>query len=204
MKRLLQNPKRDFNDRDFAIRYIKKHEKIAEKLGRKVSKRLTALGFRTGKILDAGCGFGGTDIFLSQYFPESEIIGIDLSETLLQHADMLLRKSNAENRVKFERADIHKIPFEKDTFNAVLSINMVHLVDNPVKMINEIERVLHPGGYLLVIDIRRSLLGIIEKEFTTALTLDEARELFTQTNIMNGTFSQDFFYWEFYTTIPLE
>lgn len=202
MKRLLQNPKRDFNNRDFAIEYIKKHEKMAEKLGRRISKRLTALGFRNGKILDAGCGFGGTDIFLSQYFPESEIIGIDLSETLLQHADMLLQKSNAENRVKFKRADVHKIPFENDTFNAVLSINMVHLVDDPVKMLNEIERVLLPGGFLLVIDIRRSLVVIIEKEFKSALTLDEARELLTQTNIMNGTFSQDFLYWEFDTIIP--
>ncbi len=204
MKRLLQYPKRDFNDREFAIRYIKKHEKMAEKLGRKVSKRLTALGFQSGKILDAGCGFGVTDILLSHYFPESEITGIDLSKTLLQHADMLLQKSNVENRVKFKRADVHKIPFENNTFNAVLSINMVHLVDNPVKMFNEIERVLHPGGYLLVIDIRRSLVGIIEKEFKTAITLDEARELFTQTNIMNGTFSQDFLYWEFYTITPLE
>ena len=80
--------KKDFNDKNFAERYIKKHTKITEKLGYDYAKTLASLGFEKGKILDVGCGFGAMDAVLAKEIPGCEIIGIDLSEPLLEYANL--------------------------------------------------------------------------------------------------------------------
>ena len=57
-------------------------------------------------------------------------------------------------------------------------------------MLNEIERVLKPGGYLFVKDPRRSWLGIFEREVKSSFTLDEAKKLVGQSKLRKGTFSK--------------
>jgi len=69
--------KKDFSNKDFADYYIKRHKKIIEKLGYDYAKKLASMGFKKGKILDAGCGFGGMDIVLAKRISECEIIGIN-------------------------------------------------------------------------------------------------------------------------------
>ena len=92
---------------------------------------------------------------------------------------------------------MEKLPFDDETFDAVLNINMVHLVDSPVRMLDEIERVLVPEGYLFITDIRRSLVGLLEREFQSALSIDEVEALFEKTRIRDGHFSKNLLYWEF-------
>ena len=69
---------------------------------------------------------------------------------------------NLGGRVRFDKADVYQIPYLEDTFDVVLNINMVHLVDNPIQMLNEIERILIPGGFLYIADLRRSFLGLFD------------------------------------------
>ena len=66
---------------EFAAEYARKHRGIAEKFGRECAQKLAARGFRDGKIIDVGCGFGATAIVLAQRFPDSEIVGIDLFDS---------------------------------------------------------------------------------------------------------------------------
>ena len=56
-------------------------------------------------------------------------------------------------------------------------------------MLNEIERVLASGGFLFVADLRRSWAGLFERGIKSALTLEEARDLFGQSNLREGVFS---------------
>jgi ubiquinone/menaquinone biosynthesis C-methylase UbiE len=56
--------------------------------------------------------------------------------------------------VKFERADVQKILYEENTFDVVINTNMVHLVEEPIKMLDELERVLVPGGHSFIADLR--------------------------------------------------
>ena len=188
---------RVFDDRDFADRYFKKHQKMAERFGREYAKKLMSLGFGKGRVLDVGCGFGGTIIYLAETFPDSEFAGIDLSEPLLQIAEQTASSAKLSERVRFEKADVQQIPYENDDFHVILNINMVHLVEDPVTMLNEIERVLIPNGLLFIADIRRSWIGIIEKEFKAGLTLSEAQKLFGKSNLRDGSFSSSFLWWRF-------
>jgi ubiquinone/menaquinone biosynthesis C-methylase UbiE len=188
-----------FSDEDFAKKYAERHQKMAERFGQEYTQKLSARGFKSGGILDVGCGFGGTAILLAEAFPDSEVFGIDLSEPLLQLANLTAQRANLGERVRFEKGDVHQIPYEDDSFEVELNINMVHLVEDPIKMLNEIERVLVPGGLLFVADIRRSWVGLVEKEFRSALTLDEARDLFRRSELKDGVFSSNLLWWRFET-----
>ena len=132
MKRSPLTHERVFCDGDFAEEYAKRHQKMAEKFGREYAEKLSSLGFQSGRIIDVGCGFGGTAIFLAREFPESEVLGIDLSEPLLQLANLAAQKAGLGTRVKFEKGDVHQIPYEDDTFQVLLNINNLSstLVEN--------------------------------------------------------------------------
>ena len=188
---------RVFNDEQQAEKYAKGHKAMAEKFGREYANKLSERGFLGGKIIDVGCGFGSTGLMLAKHFVESEVIGIDLSEPLLHMANQSAAAEGLAERVRFEKADAQQIPYEDDTFDVVINANMVHLVEDPRKMLNEIERVLVPGGHLFIADLRRSWLGLIEREIRAALSLDDAKELFAGSRLRAGTFSSGLLWWRF-------
>jgi ubiquinone/menaquinone biosynthesis C-methylase UbiE len=117
----------------------------------------------------------------------------------LRLADQAAQATGLEQRVKFEIDDVEKMQYEDHSFDVILSINMVHIVENPVLMLNEIERVLVPAGFLFITDLRRSWLGFIEKEIKSALTIDEAKDLFSQSKLRKGNFSSSALWWRFET-----
>ena len=186
-----------FADEAFAQRYAKQHRKMTEGFGREYIKKLVSRGFSTGKIMDVGCGFGGLNIVLAHRFVDSEIVGIDLSDPLLRLANQSAQAAGLDDRVTFEKADVHQIPYDDDSFDVVINTNMVHLVNDPVQMLNEIERILVPDGCLFIADVRRSWIGLLDKTFKSALTLDEARELVGRSNLREGRFSSSLLWWHF-------
>jgi ubiquinone/menaquinone biosynthesis C-methylase UbiE len=197
MKRAELTHTRVFSDERQAENYAKGHKVMAEKFGREYADKLSALGFQEGRIIDVGCGFGATDLVLGERFVKSEITGIDLSDPLLHLAKQGAVAAGLAGRVGFEKADVQQIPYENDTFDVVINTNMVHLVEDPLRMLNEIERVLAPGGHLFIADLRRSWLGLIETEIRSALTLEEANELFARSALRGGTFRSGLLWWRF-------
>lgn len=197
MKRSPLTHGRVFDDEAFAQRYAERHRKMVERFGREYADKLVSRGFRGGRIIDVGCGFGGMNIDLAHRFVESEIIGIDLSDPLLRLANRSAQATGLGDRVRFEKADVHQIPYDDDAFDVVINTNMVHLVDDPVQMLNEIGRILVPDGFLFIADVRRSWIGLFDKTFKSALTLDEARELVGQSNLREGSLSSSLLWWRF-------
>ena len=197
MKRSPLVGERVFSDPDLAESYARRHRGMAEKFGREYADKLLARGFHRGRIIDVGCGFGGVGIALAKRFPESEVVGIDLSRPLLRLADLSAQTAGLDGRVRFEEADVQQIPYEDDTFDVVINTNMVHLVKDPVKMLDEIKRVLVPDGSLFIADIRRSWVGLVEQAFRSALTIEEAQELFSRSRLRAGACSSSFLWWRF-------
>jgi ubiquinone/menaquinone biosynthesis C-methylase UbiE len=186
---------RVFKDEDLALRYAQRHQKMAENLGREVARKLHSRGFQDGRIIDVGCGSGATAIVLAQEFSKSRIVGIDLSEPLLRLATQTAEAAGLDGRVRFEMGDAERISHEDDSFDVVLNLNMVHIVEHPVRMLGEIERILVPDGRLFIIDLRRSWLGLFEKEMKAAFTLQEAKTLMAQSKLRAGSFSSSLIWW---------
>jgi ubiquinone/menaquinone biosynthesis C-methylase UbiE len=199
MKRVPMTHDRVFSDEARAARYAQNHQKMAENLGQEIARKLLTRGFQEGRIIDVGCGSGATALVLAQAFPDSRVVGIDLSEPLLHLANQAAHSAGLADRVRFETGDAEKIPYEDNSFDIVLSLNMVHIVEHPVQMLNEFERILDPDGSLFIVDLKRSWLGLLEKEMKSAFTLEEARTLFGRSVLRPGRFSSSLIWWRFET-----
>src|SRR5438046_1545411 len=102
-----------------------------------------ALAGRTGlRILDAGCGTGGTTVELRRF---GEIVGVDLAWEALEPA-------RVRGLSGLARASIESLPFGEASFDVATSFEVVyHLgVANDLSALKEIRRVLKPGGLFLL------------------------------------------------------
>jgi ubiquinone/menaquinone biosynthesis C-methylase UbiE len=197
MKKKPLSHDRVFQDSKFAERYARKHQKMAFRFGQEYTDKLITRGFADGRILDVGCGFGATLMVLAKAFPGCRATGVDLSEPLLERARAGTAAAGLQERVLFESADAEQLPYEENAFDVVLNLNMVHIVSRPVNMLDEIGRVLKPGGICFIADIRRSWIGFLEKEFRSAYSLPEARELVLSSRLPAGEFSPGFLWWRY-------
>lgn len=103
----------------------------------------------TGKpfesILDIGCGQGicsqKIDLGLAHY------TGVDSSELLIKRASEIYEASNKT----FLVADALDLPFEDESFDAVFSVSLIHLVEDIDEVIYEMSRVLKPKGRFFIV-----------------------------------------------------
>lgn len=75
----------------------------------------------------------------------SEMIATDYSEGMIREA----KKGDCPPNLRFEIADAMALPYENDSFDAVLIANALHIVPDPEKALSEIDRVLKPDGILI-------------------------------------------------------
>jgi len=184
-------------DGDFAAEYARKHRSIAERFGQEIGGKLATRGFHGGRIIDLGCGFGATAIVLAQRFPKSEVVGVDLSGPLLALAEERAADAGLADRVRFQNANVQHVDYEEDSFDALVNVQMLHIVEEPVAMLNEMERLLIPGGALFMADIRRSWVGLLDKTFRSGLTVAEAQALVERSMLRPGSFSSALLWWRF-------
>lgn len=98
---------------------------------------------KKGKILEAGCGLGKWIITLSQ--EGYDIEGVDTNKYALQK----LRKHYP--RAKVQTADVRNLPYEREMFDAYLSLGVVeHFKEGPQEALREAHRVLKKGGIAFV------------------------------------------------------
>jgi ubiquinone/menaquinone biosynthesis C-methylase UbiE len=112
-------------------------------------------------------------------------------------ADLLAEQYEVADRVKFTRGDVQKINFDDNSFDAVINSFMLHIVENPVKMLDEIERVAKSDARIMITDLRRFWLGILVKKLRTAYTLEEGMEVIRKSKIRPGKFSEGPFWWDY-------
>jgi len=91
------------------------------------------------RILDVGTGTGAGAIRLAQRFPEATVVGVDLSEAMLEQAR---RNTPADLNVTYQRADASALPFADGSFDLVAHANMIPFFD-------EVARVTGRGGHVL-------------------------------------------------------
>jgi ubiquinone/menaquinone biosynthesis C-methylase UbiE len=101
-------------------------------------------------ILDVGCGTGFVASVLSDSLAERDlIVGVDHSEGMLRCAGSKLSAAPPE-RCRFARADAADLPFQDRSFHMVTVNSFLHHVYDYRAVLRGIDRVLKPGGYLLL------------------------------------------------------
>ncbi|MCP9271800.1 class I SAM-dependent methyltransferase [Mycolicibacterium arenosum] len=103
------------------------------------------------KLLDVGCGFGGTIQSINAAHSGMDITGLNIDPRQLAAAEAQTTAANG-NTIGWVEADACDLPFEDNSFDRVLAVECIFHFPSREKFLAEAARVLKPGGYLAVSD----------------------------------------------------
>lgn len=101
--------------------------------------------------LDAGCGVGGSSIFLAKNIG-CRVIGITLSRKQAETARQNAIKNNVDKKAIFKQMDFTKTNFKDNHFDVVWAIDSVCCCPDKEKFVQESYRILKKGGRLIMAD----------------------------------------------------
>jgi len=105
-------------------------------------------------ILDVATGTADFAIEALRINPE-KVIGVDISEGMLDVGRKKLIKRKLDDRIELRQGDSENLPFEENKFDAVTVGFGVRNFENVQRGLEEIKRVLRPGGMLVVLEFSR-------------------------------------------------
>lgn len=115
----------------------------------------------SGKILEAGTGKGHFALALAKR--GYSFVTYDISEEEQRFARLNIAYSGLEKQVNFRIEDGEHTSFSDASFNVIFSVNVLHHLANPYRVIDELIRVLAPGGKFVISDFTKKGFGVMDK-----------------------------------------
>jgi demethylmenaquinone methyltransferase/2-methoxy-6-polyprenyl-1,4-benzoquinol methylase len=106
-------------------------------------------------VLDVATGTGDVAILTYKMLKPSKIVGIDISEGMLELGRQKIDKQNLKNYIELKAGDSENIKFDDNSFDAVTVAFGVRNFENLEQGLKEILRVLKPGGKLVVLEFSK-------------------------------------------------
>ena len=97
------------------------------------------------RVLECACGTGLLTEVIAQKC--GHLTATDFAPKMLARAK---KNCAAFGNIDFECADITALKYADNRFDAVVAGNVIHLLDDPLKALNELDRVCKPGGRLII------------------------------------------------------
>jgi len=114
-------------------------------------------------ILDAATGTADMAIMMTKHLNPARIIGIDISDGMLEIGRKKIEKLHLNDRISLQLADSESIPFPNDHFDAITIAFGVRNFENLEKGIGEMLRVLKPSGKLVVLEFSKPKQPVFKK-----------------------------------------
>lgn len=132
-------------------------------LRKSIAAAAKALTVKPQTIVDIATGTGEVAFFMSEKFPEASVIGIDLSEGMLDVAKKKLSVlgENTEKRISFRVGDCLDLDIPDNSADLITVFYGVRNFENLKKGYSEIYRVLKKGGVLCVTELARPASALV-------------------------------------------
>ena len=125
------------------------------------------------RVLEVGCGRGGSTNLLLKYLPMSGIVATDIDPEQVEAA----RRRNTSGQISYGWADHCQLPFSDNDFDLLVEFNVLHHVLDWKKAIDEAWRVLKPGGRWVIAGItKEGLRDSLFRLFVDPKSLFSAKE----------------------------
>ena len=120
------------------------------------------LGIKQGLALEVGPGPGYLGLEWLKKTENTSLKALEISPEMIKVAERNAGEYGLEDRVKYITGDAKEMPFEDNTFDGVFTNGSLHEWAEPEKVIDEIYRVLKPGGRFSLTDLRRDMNPIVK------------------------------------------
>ncbi|MEF9908108.1 class I SAM-dependent methyltransferase [Streptomyces sp. P9-A2] len=100
-------------------------------------------------VLEVGCGLGEGLNFLSRVVDAKRMVGLDLSDEAIKRANASLSRAG----LSYVQGDAENLPFEDGEVDVLVNIESAHNYPSLEKFLEEVARVLRPGGYFTHVDL---------------------------------------------------
>lgn len=105
------------------------------------------------KVLDIATGTGDLAILMADILDGADITGVDLSEGMIEVGRRKVAERGLSERIRFAAADCLNLPFADDSFDCITCAYGVRNFENLAAGYAEMERVLRPGGLLVIVEL---------------------------------------------------
>ena len=165
---------------------VRTHREAHQLHNRLLAERAGIMG--KDRVLDAGCGMGGSSLWLAETYG-AHVAGITVSSEQVREAQQATKQRNLEHLVSFSVQDYTATNFKNDSFDVVWAFESVCHSLNKRNFLAEAFRVLRPGGRLVMGDYfrrSRSWSADDEKYFHLAVDGSAVPDLDTPEEFFNS------------------
>ncbi len=135
----------------FSLGLLSKRELQAAVMNR-IDHVIQVAGIQEGeRVLDAGCGMGGTSVRIAGR-TGADVVGIDLDEDSLEYARKLAQSEGVEEKTRFQQRDFEKFSYENSDFDVILGIESICYSSDKESFLQAAKKGLKKGGRIAVSD----------------------------------------------------
>ncbi len=120
-----------------------------------VDKLIELYKYNLNSVLDIGCGSADVLIRLAAALPNVHVVGIDASAPMINIAENDIAKAGLISQIKLVKACVPNLPFERQSFDAVISNSLLHHLPDPMVFWNEAKLLGKKGATVFIMDLFR-------------------------------------------------
>jgi cyclopropane fatty-acyl-phospholipid synthase-like methyltransferase len=121
------------------------------------------------KVLDAGCGVGGTAIYFAKHY-QVEVTGITLTPHQVEKAKENARKAGVEKLCHFQLMDYMATSFENESFDVITGLESICYAEPKFGFLVEAKRLLKKGGKIVLAENLQGKADLTASEFKCLYT----------------------------------